>query len=132
MLTGVLILLTLVASQIYWAVRIQRFLARRIESRTILWSVCSGLLIAYYIALFWNGDRLLHFPSFGPQPNPTSLGFSDALLSGMQWWLLCSFVAFLLAIPISLIASAIRALRRPQKPIARVTGDRRIVHPRRH
>ena len=110
-----LIGLLLLASQIYWAVRVYGLIARRVPVR--LRAIVGGLIGALYLAgLTYNGGRLLEFPGFGPQPNPTRLGLADASLGIMQWWMICSLAAFLLAAPAGLFRAGVRVVIRKVRP----------------
>jgi predicted MPP superfamily phosphohydrolase len=66
----------------------------------------------YGASFGYNGDRLFQFPKFGPQPNSTGLGLADTSLALMQWWMLCSCAAFVVAIPIELFRVVVRRLMR--------------------
>ena len=92
----------ILAGQIYWATRAYRLIVRP-RPNSARSEIFSALLILYVVVIVYNSDRLFQFPSFGPQPNPTRLGFTDALLATIQWWMLTSTVAFVLVIPIAVI-----------------------------
>jgi len=94
--------LLILAGQIYWATRVYRWTLRLRPSNTR--SAASwALLVLYLFVITYNIDRLFVFPRFGPQPNPTRLGFTDALLAATHWWMLTSTLAFILAIPVAAI-----------------------------
>lgn len=137
MATPILALL-LLASQVYWAGRAYRLASRRlsIPARSI---VCGIVVSLYFIAIAYNSDRLFEFPSFGPQPDSTHLGAADASLAILQWWMVCSLGAFILALPAGLYRAAVRAVMRRKRP-ERKAGppepgepmDRPILKERRH
>ncbi len=109
------ILAVLFISQVYWSFRAYRFIARRVEERRKRHIICAVVFAIYYATLLYNFDRVFEFPRFGPQPNPTHLGFADAYLAVAQWWVLGSLAAFLVAIPVEIVRAAARfvARRRP-------------------
>jgi uncharacterized protein len=137
-----LLTVALFSSQVYWAVRtyglIKRFPA------LVRWIVGPALVALYCAALGYNGDRLFEFPRFGPQPNPVRMGLADASLGAMQWWMLSSLAAFLIAIPVEIFRVAVRTVVRrnrkrrkpPAPPPVLVPGtpsnDRPISPDRRH
>jgi len=130
--------LLLLASQIYWAIRIHRLASRRLSTRT-RWVVCGVIFAFYFLAVAYNSDRLFEFPSYGPQPDPTRLGLADFTLALLQWWLLCSLLAFLLAFPLGIFYAAIRRTigksQRRSAPLPPQPGesmDRPILPERRH
>jgi hypothetical protein len=91
--------------------------------------VCAAPLSLYVVMFSYTSDRLFEFPHFGPQPNPTGLGFADASLAAMQWWMLSSFLAFLLALPVGLFRAAVRmavrmSLKRRSRRGGRASGGR--------
>ncbi|HEV2688514.1 MAG TPA: metallophosphoesterase [Bryobacteraceae bacterium] len=138
MILAVLLLL-LVASQIYWAVWGYSLMARSIPSRTVRGAAFAVLLASYYATLGYNADRLFQFPRFGPQPNPTHLGLADASLAVAQWWILTSTAALLLVIPVGAIQVAVRAFVRARRKSRRavtasppVGGDPPLSPQRRH
>lgn len=114
MLLAVFILLPL-ASQIYWAGRAYILVQRLVPQPTISWITYIAILAAYLAAFWYNADRLFEFPKFGPQPNPLHLGLADVSLAAMQWWMLCSALAFLLVAPTGIIRAAVRIAARKLK-----------------
>ena len=107
----------ILAGQIYWATRVYRLTLRLPPGRARS-AVPWALLGLYLFVLIYTNDRLFQFPRFGPQPNPTHLGFTDAFLAAIQWWMLTSTLAFVLVIPIAII-----------RGVARIAGHR--LHRRR-
>lgn len=106
------ILITIfVASQIYWCLRARALVKRFAKTNmTRILAIAAGLAI--YLAFF-----ALNFGVFGRRASPTRLTWYDALVSApFQWWVVCSLVAFLLAVlmwPIRRVARSTSALRSP-------------------
>jgi predicted MPP superfamily phosphohydrolase len=117
-MTTLLLAFLLLGSQIYWAVRIHRAVSRCLTVTTTS-AICAGLFALYLALIIYNGDRLMGFPRWGPQPNPARLGFADATLAMTQWWLLCSLIAFVLALPIGLYRALVRAVRKARPKVRR-------------
>ena len=99
------------ASQIYWLVRARalvKSVARTRRARILL----TGAGLAVYFALF-----ALNFGPFGRRASPTRLTWYDTLITApFAWWVVCSLVAFLLAIllwPVRRVARSTRALGSP-------------------
>jgi predicted MPP superfamily phosphohydrolase len=99
-------------SQIYWYVQARALvnrLAKTRRSRILL--TAAGL--AVYLALF-----LINF-KFGRHASPTRLTWYDALISApFAWWVVCSLVAFLLAMllwPVRRVARSTSALASPAR-----------------
>jgi predicted MPP superfamily phosphohydrolase len=107
---GILIAIFL-ASQIYWYVRARALVKRVAKTRTarILLTVAG---LAVYFALF-----ALNFGVAGRRASPTRLTWYDALISApFACWVVCSLVAFLLAIlvwPVRRVARSTGALGSP-------------------
>ena len=107
---GILIAIFL-ASQIYWYVQARALVKRVAKTRTarILLTVAG---LAVYFALF-----ALNFGVAGRRASPTRLTWYDALISApFACWVVCSLVAFLLAIlvwPVRRVARSTGALGSP-------------------
>jgi predicted MPP superfamily phosphohydrolase len=99
--------LLLLISQIYWACSAYGLIVRQAPAR-LRRPACFLLLAVYGAAFGYNIDRLFRFPHFGPQPNPTALGLADTSLALMQWWMLCSCTAFVLALPVEVFRGVVR------------------------
>jgi uncharacterized protein len=129
----------LCASQIYWALRAWRLVRRHVPPR-LHWLTAILLLSIYLALLAYHSEHLFDFPAFGPQPNPTSLGFSDATLALLQWWMLCSTLALGLALPVEIFRSVLRRRmkrraaerRRAESITPTAPADRPIQPLRRH
>ena len=122
----------LLASQVYWAVRAYDLIGRLFQAR-VGWFVTATLLSVYVVMFVYTSDRLFSPHNFGPQPNPTGLGFADASLAAMQWWMLSSLLAFLLAFPIGLLKATLRAAVRVSRQRSQdrnqMPGGRRAASP---
>ena len=99
------------ASQIYWLVRARALVKSVARTRRArIWLTVAGL--AVYFALF-----ALNFGPFGRRASPTRLTWYDTLITApFAWWVVCSLVAFLLAIllwPVRRVARSTRALGSP-------------------
>jgi len=99
------------ASQIYWFVRARALVKSVARTRRArIWLTVAGL--AVYFALF-----ALNFGPFGRRASPTRLTWYDTLITApFAWWVVCSLVAFLLAIllwPVRRVARSTRALGSP-------------------
>jgi uncharacterized protein len=126
MATAFILTILLPASQVYWAIRAYRLVGQRFPPR-VRWLVTAALLSVYLAMLGHTSDRLLCAPNFGPQPNPTSLGFAAASLAVMQWWMFSSLLAFLFALPIGVLRSvlrlAVRVSRKRSKDRSQMSGE---------
>jgi predicted MPP superfamily phosphohydrolase len=98
-------------SQIYWLVR-ARALVKRVAITRTARIVLTVAGLAVYFALF-----ALNFGVAGRRASPTRLTWYDTLITApFAWWVVCSLVAFLLAIllwPIRRVARSTRALGSP-------------------
>ena len=100
------LLLVLLASQIFWARRVRNGIQRLIQNRAWQRRLGVAALVGYLLLLAYNflGDR--------PSAEPTHLTWRAALLQApLWWWLCCSLLGFLIAIPLELaqrIAAAVR------------------------
>jgi predicted MPP superfamily phosphohydrolase len=100
-----------VASQIYWLAR-ARALAMRVAKTRRARILAIAAVLAAYVAMF-----LLNFEVFGRRASPTRLTWYDALIAApFEWWVVCSLVAFLLAMlvwPVRRMARSTGVLRSP-------------------
>ena len=105
-----IVMAVFVGSQIYWYVR-ARTLVRRLAKTRKMRIVLAVAGLAAYLALF-----LLNIV-FGRHVSPTRLTWHDALISApFAWWVVCSLLAFLLAIlvwPLRRAARSTGALASP-------------------
>src|SRR5580658_1125563 len=88
-----IVMAVFVGSQVYWFVQ-SRALVKKLAktSRTRILLTAAGLTV--YLAAF-----ALNFGVFGQRPSPTRMTWYDALISApFAWWVVCSLLAFLLAI----------------------------------
>src|SRR5215472_17716303 len=104
----VVLFLLVVFGQVYWTWRIDRVLSQWLPRRAKM-AVSLVLVTAYLFSILYNIDELFVFPQFGPQANPTRLGFTDAFLTLTEWWLLTSTLAFVLVIPVAIVRGMLRA-----------------------
>jgi predicted MPP superfamily phosphohydrolase len=106
-----IVMAAFVGSQIYWYVQ-ARTLMRRLAKAGRMRILLTAAALAAYVALF-----LLNFGVFGRRASPTSMTWYDALISApCAWWVVCSLLAFLLAIlvwPIRRAARSTSALASP-------------------
>jgi predicted MPP superfamily phosphohydrolase len=114
-------------SQLYWAWRGWRFLARRVKSPRARWAICAGALAVYFVEYQFN------LGAWRERNTPVTLTWSEALLAApFLWWAACSFFAFLLALilvvprVIALAARRLLPLRRA-KPRELVSPARRTL-----
>ena len=100
-----------VASQIYWYARARALVKQTARTKTARILLTTAGLAAY-LALF-----AFNFGVFGRRASPTRLTWYDALISApFAWWVVCSLVAFLLALllwPIRRVARSAGALDSP-------------------
>ncbi len=88
-----IVLAVFLGSQVYWFMR-ARALVKRLATTTPARTLFTAAILAAYLALF-----LLNFGVFGRRSSPTSMTWYDALVSApFAWWVVCSLLAFLLAI----------------------------------
>ena len=81
-----------VGSQIYWYVR-ARTLVKRLAKTTAARVLLTAAGLAVYLAIFGLNSGV-----FGRRASPTQLTWYDASISApFAWWVVCSLVAFLLA-----------------------------------
>jgi len=106
-----IVMAVFVGSQIYWYVRARALVKRLAKTRTARMLLTAGGLAAY-LALF-----LLNFGVLGRRLTPTRMTVYDALVSApFSTWVVCSVVAFLLAIllwPVRRATRSTSALRSP-------------------
>jgi len=100
-----------VASQIYWYARARVLVKQAAKTkRARILLTAAGL--AAYLALY-----AFNFGVFGRRASPTRLTWYDALISApFAWWVVCSLVAFLLALllwPARRVARSASALASP-------------------
>lgn len=97
-------LLLLVASQVFWIVKIRRWKQRLLKSRRLK----LGLDIAG--ALLYAGFLVYGFTGIRRTPSPTRLTLTAAFLEGPYlWWLFGSFVGFLVYLLVKGCAWPVRA-----------------------
>jgi len=107
---GILIAVFL-GSQIYWYARALALVKKMASTRRVRVLLGAGVLAAY-LALF-----ALNFGVLGRRASPTRLTWYDALISApFAWWVVCSLVAFLLAILIWPVRRAARFIGVPASP----------------
>jgi predicted MPP superfamily phosphohydrolase len=108
-----IVLAVFVASQVYWYVRARALVNRLAKTRRARVSLTAAGL-AGYLAL-----AALNFGVFGRRASPTQMTWYDALISApFVWWVVCSLVAFLLAMlvwPVRRIARSTSALGSPAR-----------------
>jgi predicted MPP superfamily phosphohydrolase len=107
---GILLAIFL-GSQIYWYVRARALVKKRAKTRRAqILLTAAGL--AVYLAIF-----ALNFGVFGRRASPTRMTWYDALISApFESWVVCSLLAFLLAIlvwPVRRVARSAGALASP-------------------
>jgi len=100
-----------VGSQIYWFVRARALVKRLVQTRRAR-ILLTAVGLAAYLTMF-----LLNFGVVGRHFSPTRLTWYDALISApFAWWVVCSLLAFLLAIlvwPVRRVARSTNALASP-------------------
>lgn len=106
-----IVMAVFVASQIYWYVR-ARTLVKRLAKTRAACVLLTAAGLAVYLAIFG-----LNFGLFGRRASPTQLTWYDALISApFAWWVVCSLVAFLLAMlvwPVRRVARSAGPLSSP-------------------
>jgi predicted MPP superfamily phosphohydrolase len=106
-----IVMAVFLGSQIYWYVQARALVKRLAKTRTARMLITAAILAAY-LAVF-----ALNFGVFGRRASPTRLTWYDALISApFESWVVCSLVAFLLAIllwPVRRVARSASALASP-------------------
>src|SRR5580704_12100032 len=101
-------------SQIYWYARVHALVKRLVKTKRARILLTAAVLAAY-LAVF-----LLNFGVFGKRASPTRLTWYDALISApFACWVVCSLLAFLLAIlvwPVQRMARPARSNGAPGSP----------------
>ncbi len=101
---GILIAIFL-GSQIYWYFQARTLVKKVARTRTTRIALTAAIL-GVYLALF-----ALNFGVLGRRPSGTRLTWYDALIAApFAWWVVCSLVAFLLAMLIWPVRRAARSI----------------------
>ena len=110
-----------VSSQIYWFIQARRTVKRVTETRRARIALIAAGLAAYLAVL------ALNFGLFGRRPSPTRLTWYEALIEApFAWWVVCSLVAFLVAMLLWPVRRLAQSLGAPESPGRRQFLERSV------